>query len=415
VAQAPFSGTESLTETAIRNAKPREKSYKLGDGRGLYLLVEPNGSKLWRLKYRFAEKDRKLSFGRYPQVTLARARERQLEARRLIDGEVDPLEHKQQEKRATRLANSNSFEAVGREWFLKFSATWAASHSSKVLLRLENNLFPWLGPRPIRSLEAVEILEALRRIEARGALETAHRCLAYCGQIFRYAIATGRAIRDPASDLRGSLPPARGKHLASITDPQGIAELLRAIDGYHGGERTRCALRLAPLTFVRPGELRQAEWSEVDFLAGEWRIPGDRMKMQQPHLIPLSRQALEILRDLYALTGDGHYLFHCERTKARPMSENTVNAALRRLGYTGDEMTGHGFRAMARTVLDEVLGYRVEWIEHQLAHAVKDPNGRAYNRTVFLEGRKEMMQGWADYLDRLRSKGPVAVASREAV
>jgi integrase len=279
----------SLSDLTIRNAKAREKAYKLGDGRGLYLLVEPNGSKLWRLKYRFAQKDRKLSLGAYPEVTLALARERQLEARRLIDRDVDPLEHKKQEKRSARLANANSFEAVGREWYLKFSATWAASHSSKVLLRLENNLFPWLGCRPISGLEADEILEALRRIEARGALETAHRCLAYCGQIFRYAIATGRARRNPAADLRGSLPPARGKHLASITNPEGIAELLRAIDGYHGSERTRCALRLAPLTFVRPGELRHAEWSEVDFPTSEWRIPGDKMKMQQHHLIPLSR------------------------------------------------------------------------------------------------------------------------------
>lgn len=403
-----------LSDLAIRNAKAREKAYKLGDGRGLYLLVEPNGSKLWRLKYRFAQRDRKLSLGAYPEVPLGLARERQLEARRLIDRGVDPLEQKKQDKRAARLASDNSFEAVGREWYFKFSATWAASHSSKVLLRLENNLYPWLGSRPISGLEADEILETLRRIEARGALETAHRCLAYCGQIFRYAIATGRARRNPAADLRGSLPPARGKHLASITNPEGIAELLRAMHGYHGSERTRCALRLAPLTFVRPGELRRAEWSEVDFPAAEWRISGDKMKMQQDHLIPLSRQALEILRELHALTGGSRYLFHCERTKARPMSENTVNAALRRLGYTGDEMTGHGFRAMARTVLDEVLGYRVEWIEHQLAHAVKDPNGRAYNRTAFLAGRKEMMQGWADYLDRLRSRTPVATMTSQA-
>jgi integrase len=404
----------SLTDLVIRNAKPREKAYKLGDGRGLYLLVEPNGSKLWRFKYRFVGKVRKLSLGAYPEVPLALARERQLEARRLIGQNVDPLEQKKQDKRAARVASAHSFEAVGREWFLKFSATWAVSHSSKVLLRLDNNLFPWLGSRPISSLEADEILETLRRVEARGALETAHRCLAYCGQIFRYAIATGRARRNPAADLRGALPPARGKHLASITNPEGIGELLRAIDGYHGNERTRCALRLAPLTFVRPGELRHAEWSEVDFDAAEWRIPGDKMKMDQPHLIPLSRQAIEILRSLQALTGSGRYLFHCERSKSRPMSDNTVNGALRRLGYTGDEMTGHGFRAMARTVLDEVLGYRVEWIEHQLAHTVKDPNGRAYNRTAFREGRKEMMQGWADYLDRLRSKIVAAPVKAQA-
>jgi|SRR5579859_1798697 len=393
----------SLTDTAARNAKPREKPYKLSDGHGLYLQIEPNGSKLWRLKYRFNEKEKRLSFGAYPAVTLARAREQQGEARRLLATGIDPGEYKKQTRRAAVVASTNTFEAVAREWYLKFSSVWAKSHSSKVLLRLENDVFPWLGSRPIASLEADELLETIRRTESRGALETAHRCLGYCGQIFRYAIATGRARRNPASDLRGALPPFKSTHLASITNPDGVGELLRAIDGYQGALVTRCALRLAPLIFVRPGELRKAEWAHFDLAAAEWRIPGERMKMGRDLIVPLSRQAMDVLRELQPLTGRGQYLFPGVQSASRPMSENTVNAALRRLGFSGDEMTGHGFRAMARTILDEVLGYRVEWIEHQLAHEVRDHNGRAYNRTAFLQGRKEMMQGWADYLDGLRS------------
>jgi integrase len=400
----------SLTDSAARNAKPRQKSYKLSDGHGLYLQVEPSGSKLWRLKYRFSDKEKRLSFGVYPSVTLAQARERQVEARRLLGTGVDPGEFKKQTRRAAVVASANTFEAVAREWFLKFSAVWAKSHSSKVLLRLENELFPWLGSRPISSIEAVELLESVRRTEARGALETAHRCLGYCGQIFRYAIATGRAQRNPVPDLRGALPPVNPTHFASITDPSGVGGLLRAIDCYHGALVTRCALRLAPLTFVRPGELRKAEWAHFDLIGAEWHIPGERMKMGRDLIVPLSRQAMDVLRELHPLTGHGQYLFPSVQRSTRPMSENTVNAGLRRLGFTGDEMTGHGFRAMARTILDEVLGYRVEWIEHQLAHEVRDHNGRAYNRTAFLQGRKDMMQGWADYLDGLRSpKDVVAV------
>jgi integrase len=392
-----------LSDTAVRSAKPREKAYKLSDEKGLYLQVDPNGSKFWRLKYRFADKERKLCIGCYPEVTLARAREHQLEARRLLADGIDPGEQKKQTTRSAKIAAASSFEAIAREWLSKFSWRWAESHSSKVILRIENDLFPWLRSRPITAIEADELLETLRRIEARGALDSAHRCLGYCNQIFRYAIATGRARRNPAADLRGALPPAKGGHFASITDPEGVAELLRAIDGYEGSLRTRCALRLAPLTFVRPGELRRAEWAHFDLAAAEWRIPAEIMKMKEDLIIPLSRQAMEVVNELHPQTGGGRYLFHCERTTSRPMSENTINGALRRLGFSGNEMTAHGFRAMARTILDEVLGYRVEWIEHQLAHAVKDPNGRAYNRTAFLAGRREMMQGWADYLDGLRT------------
>jgi integrase len=279
---------------------------------------------------------------------------------------------------------------------------------------MENDLFPWLGSRPIVSIEADELLETIRRIEARGALDSAHRCHGYCGQIFRYAIATARAKRNPASELRGALPPAKGGHFASITDPDKVGELLRAIDGYEGGLVTRCALRLAPLTFVRPGELRTAEWSHVDLVTSEWRIPAERMKMNEDLIVPLSRQAREIIFELQPATGTGKYLFPSLQGAARPMSENTINGALRRLGFASDQMTGHGFRAMARTLLDEVLEYRVEWIEHQLAHEVKDHNGRAYNRTAFLKGRKEMMQGWANYLDGLRTSKTAAEVTAKA-
>jgi integrase len=404
-----------LSDTAVRSAKPREKAYKLSDEKGLYLQVDPNGSKFWRLKYRFADKERKLCFGCYPEVSLAKAREHQFEARRLLADGIDPGEQKKQAKRSAKIAAASSFEAIAREWFLKFSWRWAESHSSKVLLRMENDLFPWMRSRPISAIEADELLETLRRIEARGALDSAHRCLGYCSQIFGYAIATGRARRNPAADLRGALPPAKGGHFASITNPEGVGELLRAIDGYEGTLRTRCALRLAPLTFVRPGELRQAQWAHFNLSAAEWRIPAEIMKMAEDLIVPLSRQAIEVVNELRPSTGGGRYLFHCERTTSRPMSENTINGALRRLGFSGNEMTGHGFRAMARTILDEVLGYRVEWIEHQLAHAVRDPNGRAYNRTAFMAGRREMMQGWADYLDRLRSESVVVpIRSRAA-
>ena len=299
----------SLTDTMARNAKPREKPYKIGDAHGLYLQVEPSGSKLWRLKYRFNDKEKRLSFGAYPVVTLAQARERQLEARRLLGTGVDPGEYKKQSRRSAVVASSNTFEAIAREWFLRFSSVWAKSHSSKVLLRLENELLPWLGSRPIALIEAVELLESIRRTEARGARETAHRCLGYCGQIFRYAIATGRAKHNPAADLRGALPPVRSTHFASITDPNGVGGLLRAIDGYHGSLVTRCALRLAPLTFVRPGELRKAEWVHVDLVGAEWQIPGERMKMGKDLIVPLSRQAMDVLRELHPLTGHGQFLF----------------------------------------------------------------------------------------------------------
>ena len=281
------------------------------------------------------------------------------------------------------------------------------------LRRFEVDIFPWIGSKPVAKLAAPDVLAVLRRIEARGAIETAHRARSDCGQVMRYAVATGRAQADVTRDLRGALSEVKPTHHASITEPVRIGELLRAIEGFAGQFPTRCALKLAPLTFVRPGELRQAEWSEFDLDRAEWNIPASRMKMRQAHLVPLSSQAVAVLRELWPLTGTGRYLFPGARDRKRPMSNVTINAALRRMGFDRDTMTGHGFRAMARTVLDEVLGFRPDYIEHQLAHAVRDPNGRAYNRTAHLPERRKMMQAWADYLDTLRIGARVVPIKRK--
>jgi integrase len=387
-----------LSDTAVRRANPKEKPYKLTDEKGLYLLVTPSGGKLWRINYRFEGRQKTLALGSFPDVSLKRAREKRDEARTLLAEGIDPSLH----KKATKAAESDTFEAVAREWHLKFSSGWTPRHAERILRRFERDIFPWLGKLPIREINAPELLAVLRRIEDRGAMETAHRALQYCGQIFRYAIATGRADRDISADLKGALAPVKRKHFAAVTEPGKIAELLRVIDSYEGTFIVKCALRLAPLVFVRPGELRTAEWSHIDLDAAEWRY--FVTKTETPHIVPLATQAVEILRALYALTGSGRYVFPCARVLdgSRPMSENAILAALRRMGYTKEEMTGHGFRALARTVLDEVLGFRPDFIEHQLAHAVRDPNGRAYNRTKHLEERRKMMQAWADYLDTLR-------------
>jgi integrase len=392
-----------LKDAAFRSAKTGAKPYKLGDGRGLYLLVTPSGGKWWRLKYRFGGKEKLLSLGVYPQVSLKEARARCDAARSLIARGIDPSAARKAEK----VAQADSFEVVAREWFAKHAPRWAPGHADMFIRRLERDIFPWLGNRPIRDVTAPELLACLRRIEDRGVIETAHRTLRNCGRVFRYAIATGRAERDPAADLRDALAPVKEKHHAAITDPKAIGALLRAIDGYQGDLPTRYALRLAPLTFVRPGELRKAEWAELDLDRAEWNIAATRMKTREPHLVPLSQQAVECLRELYPLTGRGRYVFPGLRTPSRPLSENTVNAALRRLGYAKTEMTGHGFRAMARTILDEVLGERPDFIEHQLAHTVRDPLGRAYNRTKHLVERRHMMQRWADYLDSLKNGAEV--------
>ncbi|MEI6299868.1 MAG: integrase arm-type DNA-binding domain-containing protein [Betaproteobacteria bacterium] len=397
----------SLTDTAVRNTKSGNKPIKLFDEKGLFLLVTPNGGKWWRLKYRFEGKEKLLSLGIYPDVGLKDARDRRDQARKLLAEAIDPAENRKARKQARTDIAANSFEVIAREWFAKFEPTWTAGHSDKIIQRLERDIFPKIGNKPIADLKAPELLACLRKIEERGAIETAHRALQNCGQIFRYAIATGRAERDLCTDLRGSLPPVKETHLAAITEPKAIGELLRAMDGYRGAVVTKCALRLAPLVFLRPGELRQAEWREIDLDKGEWNIPAERMKMRETHLVPLSAQAVAILRELHPLTGHGRYVFPSARTGERPMSGNAILAALRRMGYASEEMSGHGFRAMARTILDEVLGVRPDYIEHQLAHAVRDPNGRAYNRTAHLAERRTMMQQWADYLDKLKTGADV--------
>jgi integrase len=400
----------ALTDTALRKAKPADKPLKLADGGGLYLLLKPTGAKWWRWDYRrpVSSKRNTLSLGIYPDVGLALARERRDEARRLLAQGVDPGETRKAEKAAGEQRAANSFEVVAREWLAKQG--WVPGYITKVTAWMDNDVFPYIGSRPIASLSAPEFLSVGRRIEERGAVESAHRILQNCSQVMRYAIATGRAERNPVPDLKGALTRPPKRHFASIVDPKQVGALLRAIDGYAGSPEVRAALKLAPLVFVRPGELRQAEWAEFDLDAEDadhqpapfWDIPASRMKMREPHLVPLAPQAVAILRELQPLTGRGRYVFPSARSPKRPMSNNAVNAALRRMGFDSDTMTGHGFRATARTILDEVLGFRPDWIEHQLAHAVRDPNGRAYNRTAHLADRRKMMLAWVTYLDGLK-------------
>lgn len=390
----------ALTDTAIRNAKPADKPTKLTDGGGLYLLLKPNGARWWRLDYRFGGKRKTLSMGVYPDVGLKDARARRDEARKLLAADVDPGENRKAVKATKVEQGANSFEVVGREWFAKISPSWAKGHADKIIRRLERDLFPWLGSRPIAEITGPELLQTLRRIEARGVLETAHRALQNSGQVFRYAVQTGRAQRDPSADLRNALTPWKPKHYPALTEPPKLAELLRSMDNYQGNLITRSALRLLPLVFVRPGELRQAKWEEVDLDNAEWRYTVT--KTNTPHIVPLATQAVKTLKELHDLTGRSVYVFPGLRSHDRPMSENTINAALRYMGYDQQTMTGHGFRAIARTLLDEELGFEPHIIEHQLAHGVKDPLGRAYNRTKHLPERRKMMQQWADYLDKLK-------------
>ncbi len=390
----------SLTDTAIRNARAKEKPYKMSDGRGLYLLINKTG-KYFRYDYRFQGKRKTLAIGVYPDVTLKVARGKHQAARRLLQNDVDPAQYRKETKTIQKQQAENSFEALAREWFTKNKHIWTYGHSRTIIRRLELNIFPWLGSRPVASIKAPELLSVLRRVEDRGALETAHRVLQICGQVFRYAVATGRAERDPSVDLRGALPPTKPKRMASITEPQKIGELLRAIDGYAGNLITRCALRLAPLVFVRPGELRKAEWSEIDLEQAEWKIPEEKMKGRIPHIVPLSTQAIDLFREIEPLTGTGRYVFPSLRTPQRPMSNNTILAALRRLGYAKDEMSGHGFRSMASTLLNE-QGWNRDAIERQLAHAERSSVRAAYNYAEFLPERKRMMQAWADYLEGIK-------------
>jgi len=394
-----------LTDVAVRNAKPGPKTIRLRDDRGLYLEISPRGGKWWRLRYMLKGKANMLSLGVYPDVSLKDARERRDEARKLIANGIDPSQARKDEK-AEIAADAVTFEKVAREWFQKFKENWSSGHAARTMRRFEMDVFPWIGTRPVRDILAPELLATIRRIESRGAIETAHRTLQNCGQVFRYAVASGYADRDISADLRGAIPPTKEKHHASVTDPKDVAALLRTIEAYAGSFVTMCALRLAPMTFVRPGELRHAEWSEIDLDKAEWRIPAEKMKMREQHIVPLSRQAVAILRELHPLTGAGKYVFPSVRTSARPMSENTVNAALRRLGYAKDEMTGHGFRSMASTLLNE-MGWNRDAIERQLAHGERNAVRASYNFAEYLPERRRMMQAWADYLDKLKAGAKV--------
>ena len=395
-----------LTDTAVKNAKLNQsKVQKLYDSGGLFLEVPKKGNKRWRFKYRYLGKEKLLSLGVYPDVKLKQARKKRDELRSILASGVDPSAHRKAKKAAALESASNSFELIAREWHSKYSSTWSESHCKRILRSIEKDLFPWLGSRPISDLTAVEILKCLRKIENRGAIETAHRALQKCSQIFRYAVATGRVDRDITIDLKGAIAPVRSNHLPAITDPEKAGELLKTIDSYQGSIVVQSALRFAPLVFVRPGELRKAKWKDIDFKAKEWRYLVTKTKTE--HIVPLSKQAIEILEELKPVTGRSIYVFPSSKSRERPMSDNAILGALRRLEIPRDEMCGHGFRAMARTILDEVLEFPPHLIEHQLAHAVRDPNGRAYNRTAHLPQRHKMMQVWANYLDKLKSGGQV--------
>ena len=401
-----------LTDTAIRTAKPSEKPLKLADEKGLFLLLNPNGSKWWRLKFRVAGKEKLLSLGTYPDTSLKEARVKRDEARKQLASGIDPSQHRKATKAAKELLSGNSFEVICREWLENKRSNIEEAQYKKALARLEKDVFPWIGKRAIAEISAPDVLSVLRRIDERGARYTAHKVKSEISQCFRYAIATGRAERDPCPDLRGAIPPAKETHFAAITDPKEVAELLRALDGFKGTFVVRSALLLAPLLFARPGELRKAEWAGFNLEKGEWRYLVTKTKTE--HLVPLSTQAAAILKELHALTGHGQYVFP-GRDPKHPMSDAAINAALRRMGYdTKTEITGHGFRAMARTILHEGLHQKPEVIEHQLAHKVSDALGTAYNRTKFLKERKAMMQIWADYLDKLKAGAEVITLQESA-
>lgn len=404
-----------LTDIAIRKATPGAKPKKLADGSGLYLLVNPTGSKLWRWKYRVRGREKLLALGAYPDVSLGDARMACMAARQKLAQGIDPGAERQATKRAQTKAEQqavDTFEAVARAWMDRQEVSEATASKNRWIM--ETFLFPKIGKRPIAEITPRELLAVLRSIEESGKLETAHRAKVKAGQVFRFAILEGKVESDPTASLRGALKTRRAKHHAAVTDPLKMGELLRAIDGFAGQPVTLAALRLSPLFFVRPGELRHAEWSEMDLDGAMWRIPAEKMKMKAPHLVPLSPQAIAILRDLYPLTGNGRYVFPGLRSSSRPMSENTVTAALRRLGYSGDEMTAHGFRSMAATRLNE-MGWNPDAIERQLAHAESNKVREAYTHTAqYLEERKRMMMAWADYLDALRAGGQVVTLRRTA-
>lgn len=402
---APNGDTPPLPDTAIRSLKFSPKPAKLFDGGGLFLHVTPTGGKWWRLKYRFEGKEKLLVLGVYPDVSLKEARKRRDEAREQFALGIDPGAHKKAAKEAIRAEAQNSYEIIAREWHAKYSEVWTGSTRIKVLAGQANHIFPQLGGKPIHQVTAPELLAVLRHVEEKASPGAAHRTLQDCGRIFRYAIATGRAERDPAADLRGALTPVKSGSFATFTTPRNVRALLRSIDAYDGYIPVQYALRMAPLVFVRPGELRQAEWKEFNLDAAEWRIPALKMKMRQVHIVPLARQVMEILRELQPYTGHGQYLFPSVRTAQRPISDVTLLAALRRMGFTKEEMTVHGFRALASTLLNE-QGYNRDWIERQLAHGERNSIRAAYNYAEYLPERRRMMQEWADYLDELKNGEP---------
>lgn len=391
-----------LTDTQIKNAKPKDKPYKLTDGNGLHLLVTPTGGKLWRFNYLFDGKQKTLFLKSYPERTLLEARKDREDARRLVANGQDPSAVKKAIKQAAVVEAASLFEVVAREWYSKNEPVWSSGHAQTVKSRLERDVYPQIGKKTVQGITAAEVRNMLLKVEARGAVDTALRIKIICGQIFRYAVATGLLEHDPSAALRPReiFQKREAKHHAAITDPKELAPLLRLINDYQGTFIVKSALTLSPLLFVRPGELQKMEWSEVNLDEGLWSIPATKMKTRQPHLVPLADQAVEILQGLYPITGGGQFVLP-GRTSSRPMSNMALTAALNYLGYR-DIQTPHGFRATARTILDEVLGFRVDLIEAQLAHAVRDANGRAYNRTSFLEDRRKMMQEWADYLDGLK-------------
>lgn len=401
-----------LTDTAIRKAKPAEKAHRMSDSGGLYLEVSPAGGKLWRWKYRYGGKEKRLALGAYPDTGLKDARDKRDGARKLLADGVDPGEARKASKAAGEDRAANSFAVIAAEWLALQKPRMAAATLEKARWTFDDLVNPWIGKRPIAEIDAPELLKLLRRIERRGAHETAHRTKQRCGQVFRYAISTGRAKHDPSADLRGALAPVVSTSRAAITDPAKVGDLLRAIGTYQGSLVTKCALQLAPLVFVRPGELRKAEWAEFDLDGAQWRIPAARMKMREEHVVPLAPQAVAILSELRPLTGRGLYVFPSHRGKGQSMSENTVNAALRYMGFDKATMTGHGFRALASTRLNE-MGWAPDVIERQLAHAERNKVRAAYNRAQYLSERTRMMEAWADYLDGLKAGGKVIAIGRK--
>lgn len=393
-----------LTDTKVKQAKPRDKDYKLADEKGLFLLVKKNGAKYWRVKYRFAGKEKMLALGVYPEVSLKEARNGRDKARQQLRAGTDPSAARKAEKLANVEAGANSFKAIATEWFDVKLADKSKSYRDRSLRALEKNLYPSIGQRPISEITPPELLSCLRKIESRGALEMAKRTKQVAGLVFRYAISTGRAERDPSQDLAGALQPSNKRHFAAITEPKAAGRLMLAIEGFEGTATVKAALRLSPLLFCRPGELRHMEWSEINWDESRWELPAEKMKMRQPHIVPLAKQAVEILKEQEKFTGNGRYVFPSARGRSRPLSDNGVRTALRTLGYDNETMTAHGFRAMARTILDEVLGVPPEHIEAQLAHKPHGPLGAAYNRSKYLADRVLMMQRWADYLDALKAE-----------